>query len=361
VAGQLLFNELEALRARTVVHVRDPNEMDSRSLVSHRFPEASRDYKYRLRDSALMRTHFNVPIFRFAIGWVGDILVSRGADRFATEIAIEGDRTSSLYCFNMLLRGDLTVVRGGTISTASGDSGLAMRAEAGVRYLTSDLNARANMFLRASDLEDALTRMLDDRMRNSLDFRPLVHWGSGLAASVRFQFDVLLRELNRPNGLASNPIAVASMTDLLLTLVLQGVPHNYSDRLEARRSGGSPSYLRRAEDFMRANAASPIQMAQVADAAGCSVRTLSDVFRQFRGTTPLKALHGIRLEFVRDALSDGAAEAPWAVIANRYGFTNAGRFARAYRRRFGEAAAQTARVAGLTGVSTRDLDPPSIS
>jgi transcriptional regulator GlxA family with amidase domain len=101
--------------------------------------------------------------------------------------------------------------------------------------------------------------------------------------------------------------------------------------------------VRRAEDFMRANAAVPIRMEQVAAAAGCSVRTLYAVFRQFRDTTPLAALHAIRLERVHAELKHSMTGAWIGVVSRRFGFTNKGRFAAAYRRRFGESPAETMR------------------
>jgi transcriptional regulator GlxA family with amidase domain len=76
-------------------------------------------------------------------------------------------------------------------------------------------------------------------------------------------------------------------------------------------------------------------MVEAAAAAGCSVRTLEAVFRQFRGTTPLGALHGIRLDQVRRTLVDGTTDEPVIAIARRHGFTNRSRFVAAYRRRFG--------------------------
>jgi transcriptional regulator GlxA family with amidase domain len=134
------------------------------------------------------------------------------------------------------------------------------------------------------------------------------------------------------------------MTDLMLSLVLRGTRHNYLERLENRgRLSAVPAYVRRAEDFMHANATMPIRMEQVADAAGCSIRTLGAVFRHFRDTTPLAALHAIRLEQVQAELSHSAISGSPAEVARRYGFTNAGRFTSAYRRRFGEAPLETAK------------------
>ena len=152
-----------------------------------------------------------------------------------------------------------------------------------------------------------------------------------------------MREMKRQNGVADNPVALASLTDLVLSLVRRGLPHNYQERLESGRFGAVPAYVRRAEDFMRANAAAPIRMEQVAAAAGCSVRTLGSVFRRFCHTTPLGALHAIRLANVHAELKDGAASGSVAEVARRYGFTNPGRLTTAYRRRFGETPTETAR------------------
>src|SRR5271170_5737922 len=152
-----------------------------------------------------------------------------------------------------------------------------------------------------------------------------------------------MHEIKRPGGIGDNSVALASLTDLIVSLVLRGVPHNYLERLESGRFGAVPAYVRRAEDFMRANAAVPIRMEDVAAEAGCSVRTLGSVFRRFRDTTPLAALHAIRLEQVHAELNLDAIGGSAAEVARRYGFTNPGRFTAACRRRFGETPTETAR------------------
>jgi AraC-like DNA-binding protein len=63
---------------------------------------------------------------------------------------------------------------------------------------------------------------------------------------------------------------------------------------------------------------------------------LGAVFQRFRGRTPLAALHAIRLQQVHAELSRGSIDAPIGAVARRYGFTNASRFAVAFRRRFGK-------------------------
>jgi AraC-like DNA-binding protein len=204
---------------------------------------------------------------------------------------------------------------------------------------------RSNVFLKVEDVVAMLEHLLDARLRTPLEFRSEVDWTRGLAASLKRHFDIVLEDFARPDGIADNPVALAAMTDLLARLVLVAVPHTHTGLIEAGRSGAVPAYLRRAEDFMRARCADPIRMIEVAAAAGCSLRTLDSVFRQFRGTTPLGALHGIRLEQVHRELSLAGTDAPLAAIARRHGFTNASRFTMAFRRRFGETPAEVLRRA----------------
>jgi transcriptional regulator GlxA family with amidase domain len=81
----------------------------------------------------------------------------------------------------------------------------------------------------------------------------------------------------------------------------------------------------------------------VAAAAGCGVRTLNAVYRRFRDTTPLAALHAIRLDQVHAELIRRVSDASIAEVSRCYGFTNPGRFTAAYRRRFFESPSETIR------------------
>jgi len=327
----------------SVVDVRDPLEMDIRSRVSERLLAEVRACGYLLQDRSVLRTRFDDPITIMADRRLGSILIALTSDRFAVHCHVGGDGID-IYCFTVMLQGWASVRQGVIETTVIGTDGAAFRLSAGTRLLASDNNVRQNLLINADALEHALEGMLGERLRKPLEFKPAIDWARGLAASLRSQLDFLMQEMARRDGVADNPVALASFTDLTLALVLRGMPHNYLERLENRSpSGVVPAYVRRAEDFMHANAAAPIRMEQVADAAGCSVRTLGAVFRRFRDTTPLAALHAIRLEQVQAELKHSAISGSLADVARRYGFTNAARFTAAYRLRFGEAPLETAR------------------
>lgn len=299
-------------------------------------------WSYRLQDRDLKRVRFDSPITWITQRRLGSMTISSGGDCFAAQVDIGGDGIDS-YCFSAMLDGHASLFQNGTETICGGAEGIVFRASPGTRLLLGAINARENLWIEASTLEQALESMLGTRLREPLAFKPGFDWTRGLAASLRGQIDFLIREVKRQGGVGDNPVALASLTDLVVSLALRGIPHNYLERVEGGRLCAVPAYVRRAEDFMRANAAVPIRMEQVAAAAGCSVRTLGAVFRRFRHTTPLAALHAIRLEEVHAELKHIATDGSAAEVARRFGFTNPGRFTTAYRRRFGETPTETAK------------------
>lgn len=326
----------------SVVDVRDPTEMDIRSRVSGRLLDESQVCGYRLHDRNLLQMRFDDPITTIADRRLGSILIALCGDRFATHAHVGGEEIDA-YCFTVMLQGKASWAQEKSEIAVTCTNGAALRLKAGTRALVSDNNARRNLWIKVEALEHALEGMLADRLRKPLEFRPAIDWTRGLAASLRLQLDFLMQEMSRKDGVADNPVALASFIDLILSLILRGFPHNHLEHLDVRRSGTVPAYVQRAEEFMHANAAMALRMERVAYAAGCSVRTLEAVFRHFCNTTPLAALRVIRLEQVRAELSRGVTGGSVGEAARRYGFTNLGRFTAAYRRRFGEGPMETAR------------------
>lgn len=102
-----------------------------------------------------------------------------------------------------------------------------------------------------------------------------------------------------------------------------------------------PRGVRRALDAMRGNAGRDWSVAELAEAAGLSSRTLQRQFRVFLGKTPRTALRDVRFDNARRELLQGLPEAKVMDIALRCGFPHCGRFSVEYRRRFGETPSQT--------------------
>ncbi len=338
-----------------IVRAKALQDLSGKICVVERATQSNRTYTYQLQDRALWRPRFEQPIFTLATRRAGSILASFVESSFSTEVTVDGDE-GSLYCFTTMLAGHATLEQKGSSTTATKQSGLAWRPGPGGRLLFSDDNARTNVFLKVADIERVLEQMLDDGLRRPLIFEPGLDWGSGLTASLKSQLDFVTSEFQRRDGIASSPVALASLTDALISLLLWGAAHNYSDRLTDSAGNPMPAYVRRAEDFMRAHGTEPIRMSHIAAAAGCSLRTLTTVFRHFRGNTPLAALHAVRLDLAHADLARGLSQASVTTIARRYGFTNTARFGAAFRRRFGKTPTEIARYASIrTGPAHSDL------
>lgn len=102
--------------------------------------------------------------------------------------------------------------------------------------------------------------------------------------------------------------------------------------------------LRRAVEFVHANADLPLGVADIAEAAGLTIRGLQLAFQRSFGTTPRHYLRGVRLDRAHDELSRASpGELVVGDVAARWGFVGAGRFAQHYAQRFGELPRQTLR------------------
>jgi transcriptional regulator GlxA family with amidase domain len=86
---------------------------------------------------------------------------------------------------------------------------------------------------------------------------------------------------------------------------------------------------------MHANAGTPLSIVEIAEAAGCSVRSLQIAFRRFRGTTPMGVLQQARLEQARTEMLRAGQTESLARIASAHGFSSPTRFAQSFRRKYG--------------------------
>ena len=132
-----------------------------------------------------------------------------------------------------------------------------------------------------------------------------------------------------------SPKAAALLAEAALRLIFENAPHKFSDRPPRKLLDVTPRNIKAAIDFMHANLHQPLTVAEIAEAAGVSVRSLQAGFQQFQDATPVAYLRMLRLEAVHKELSAPANTLPVSEVALKWGFTQMGRFAAHYRARFG--------------------------
>lgn len=147
-------------------------------------------------------------------------------------------------------------------------------------------------------------------------------------------------------GLLENDLVRDAMFRTLASTVVAAFPNSSLDvPIDRAYAAAAPASLRRAVAYMEANVAKPIGVVEIAEAARLSPRGLQLVFMRTLGLTPMQYLRDLRLEGARAELlnADPGQGATVAVIAYRWGFVHAARFAARYRERYGENPAETLR------------------
>lgn len=164
----------------------------------------------------------------------------------------------------------------------------------------------------------------------------------GAGAQIARLLHYLVDDGRSTDTILNNPILRTGLDDMLIGAIA-ALSGNYGELLEEKPSTDVPRLVRQAEEFMEAHATEPITISDLVAECGCSRRALFNAFRRYRGYAPLQFLAEARLRSARDALRVAAPTSTVTSIALECGFSHLGRFAEAYRKRFGESPSDTLR------------------
>jgi len=203
--------------------------------------------------------------------------------------------------------------------------------------------ARLVVSVTASALTHHLAALLGSAPTAQLELAPsmdlLTGYGRGLAQQVR----LAIADFERTGAMLWDAITISLFEQFILNRLLLSHPNNYSELLRVRERSPASRDLRRAIEYIQANLAAPITIADIAEASGISGRTLFQHFQHFLGTSPMRYLREARFAKVRSALQQSRSDAGVMQIAADWGFSHFGRFAVEYRRRYGESPSHTMR------------------
>jgi AraC-like DNA-binding protein len=191
-------------------------------------------------------------------------------------------------------------------------------------------------------LDDELEALLGHPVPSWVRFDLALDVTSGPGRSWLDTLRLLLSELDSPDSLLHRS---ERHREYLERLVIGGLVlaqrHDYADELRAPRPPARPRSIKRVVEAVEAAPERPWSLTDLARCAGVSGRRLQQGFAEHVGMSPMAYLRRVRLERAHHDLRTGL----WPVtdVAYRSGFTNLGRFANAYRERFGETPSETLR------------------
>jgi AraC-like DNA-binding protein len=197
--------------------------------------------------------------------------------------------------------------------------------------------------LNADDVERvaAETTGLDSPALRFTGLRPM---RPGLARRWNDTVQAVTRPVLRNRGTKASPVLTGYLAQRLAEVVLGTFP---STRLAAHRrvppDHATPAVVRRAVDFIDANAERELTMSDVAQAAGIGARGLQAAFLRHQDSTPTAYIRRARLDRAhRDLVdSDPADRDTVPAVAARWGFPRPSGFVSAYQQVYGSPPGQT--------------------
>lgn len=196
-------------------------------------------------------------------------------------------------------------------------------------------------------LEQTLAALLGRPVDDPLDLPPSVDLRHGAAHTWLRLVHLLSSEGTAPGSLIWHPVMADQLSRSIVHGLLLSLPHRFSVELHAPARPGPPRVIRRAVDAIQDEPGRAFSVADLAAIAGVSVRSLQEGFRRHVGATPMAYLQWVRLGRAHEALRrQDPARVTVAAVAHQAGFAHLGRFATAYRARFGVSPSETLRRPG---------------
>jgi AraC-like DNA-binding protein len=150
----------------------------------------------------------------------------------------------------------------------------------------------------------------------------------------------LVRSMSIPSVAEQHPLVREQLCGAITTAFVLAASPDADDGHPPSR----PRIVKRVLDEMHDGPGRPWTAGDMAEVAGVSIRRLQEGFRDYVGASPRECLTDIRLTRVREDLMGGADEFTVADVAMRWGLMHTGRFAAAYRSKYGEAPSETLRA-----------------
>ncbi len=218
--------------------------------------------------------------------------------------------------------------------------------------------AATPMEFRASPIRCIVLEIPWSRLRSELSALgwngsriPPIAWKPGRADSreITDTMRFVLEHLSREDGREKSPLFQRRLEALIVSCLAEAVAVHMGGQEPVRRHIGrvSPEEIK---DKIDTCLHSTCSTAELAAYAGLTVRALQQLFLKHFNTTPSAYIQEQRLAAARRELSDPANRKTVTRVASDLEFHHLGRFATAYRRKFGESPSRTLADGGRQSV-----------
>ncbi|KIC10307.1 AraC family transcriptional regulator [Leisingera sp. ANG-M1] len=312
----------EPLRAWRQFHSRDVDE--TRALVARKFCDHRLQPKGQAGSFATRYNH------------VGGRNLSLNYLSYGSAVQIDPGELQDFYLVQLPLSGGARVANGGTEVRSDRRTATVLNPTRATR-MTWHADCRMLLLqISKTALHGLAERATGLSLPEPVVFDTALPVGQGGMQNWTRQFAACISATDAQKGFGHWSALQQEVIEEQLILGLLTRQHSNIRHLLKSRAPAGSRQIRRAQDFIHANAGDPLTVSAIAAAAGCSIRSLQAGFRQHAGLSPAEYLRNLRLDLAHYLLLSRPAETAVGSIAYECGFSHLGRFSQSYRNRFGE-------------------------
>lgn len=209
--------------------------------------------------------------------------------------------------------------------------------------LRTSCRASALMWKVSRSALERQARALTGRdLKGTVNFDPLARLQNGKGASLFRTLRFVASELQDDTSTAKTPFIEETLEQLLIRALLDAQASQLSESLDYKGATRiAPRCVLRVERYITEHLSEEVTVEQMIQASGVSGTTMFSAFKKFRGHSPMTYLRSLRMQQVRRELLEAEPSVRVTDVLMRYGVTQFGRFAVAYKRFYGESPSQT--------------------
>ncbi|WP_214369905.1 AraC family transcriptional regulator [Pseudonocardia sp. H11422] len=285
--------------------------------------------------------------FRMSLTAAGLGPVAIGVLGYAGEVRLETGELETSYEVNVPLTGRVRTWTGSERVLACPDTAAVYRPD-GCTTLHgwSGGGELVGLKIDRRALETELADLLDTPVRGPIALSPALDVGHGAGRQWWALARSLLALVGDPDGPLARPLVARPLAHAVIAGLLHAVDHPYRAALAAAPANPPPAAIQQAVDLLESEPQTPFTVVEIARGVGLSARSLQEGFARHVGVPPMTYLRQVRLRRAHaDLVAADPARCGVAEVAARWGFTHLGRFAAAYRQRYGTSPSETLRRA----------------
>jgi AraC-like DNA-binding protein len=256
--------------------------------------------------------------------------------RYGAEARIAPEPLTDFYMVLAPLAGRARVAVGGDAVASDRHRASLLSPGTAVDMVWSADCEQLLVYLPRTLVEDAARTTPDPGSRRSIGFAPGVDLDSSALRGWMRLVHLAVEELELGGGMLTSDLVTRSLEQSLVLGLLASQPNDSAVTPVRSEPRTTSLAVRRTRELIETRPEHPWTLADLAAHAGCAPRTLQLAFRRERGWGPLAELRAVRLSRAHaDLLAADPHTDTVTEVAARWGFLHLGRFAAAYRERYG--------------------------